>query len=61
MTDQALVSPITIADRDVSLDYVHSEKLTEVESGISDTIKGVILSKKAVCVALANIKLVASH
>lgn len=38
-----------------SLDFIDSERLQEIESGIKETVRGVVLSKVAVCKALANI------
>ncbi len=38
-----------------SLDFINSEKLEEIEAGIKETIRGVELSKAAVCKSLANI------
>jgi len=40
----------------VSLDFIHSSTLNEIENGIQETAKGVIFSKKAICIALAQIK-----
>ncbi|MBN1696496.1 MAG: hypothetical protein JW881_03180 [Spirochaetales bacterium] len=40
----------------ISLDFIHSNNLDEIENGIKDTVNGVIFSKKAICIALAHIK-----
>ena len=40
----------------ISLDYYTSENLVKIETGINQTVKGIQLSKLAICVALANIK-----
>lgn len=40
----------------ISVDYIHSDNLNEIEKGIKQTLKGVLLSKKAICIALARIK-----
>jgi hypothetical protein len=45
-----------IKDRWVALEYVFSKCLIDIERGISQTVQGVALSKKAVCIALARIK-----
>ena len=39
----------------VSLDYIDSEELYEIEKGIRETLDGITLSKAALCKALANI------
>lgn len=39
----------------VSLDFINSDNLQEIERGIRHTIQGVVLSKAAVCKSLANI------
>ena len=41
----------------IFLDFLHSNRLTEIEKGIKETINGVILSKKAICIALAYVKI----
>jgi hypothetical protein len=38
-----------------TLDFIDSENLEEIEEGIRETVKGVVLSKAAVCEALAHI------
>lgn len=38
-----------------SLDFVESEDIREIESGIRETLSGITLSKAALCKALANI------
>jgi hypothetical protein len=38
-----------------SLDFIDSDKLEEIERGIKETVRGVILSKTAICKSLANI------
>jgi hypothetical protein len=40
----------------ISLDFIYSNSLNEIEYGIKKIINGVILSKKAICIALARIK-----
>jgi len=37
--------------------YIYSNDLKDIEIGMKDTIKGVIFSKKIICIALAQIKL----
>jgi hypothetical protein len=39
----------------ISLDYVQSNTLEEVEEGIRETVQGVVYSKVALCSSLANI------
>lgn len=39
----------------ISLDYVQSNTLEEVEEGIKETVQGVVYSKVAICSSLANI------
>jgi hypothetical protein len=39
----------------ISLDFINSDSLQEIERGIHHTIQGVVLSKAAVCKSLANI------
>ena len=39
----------------ISLDYIESEDLSEIEKGIRETLDGITLSKAALCKALANI------
>jgi len=39
----------------VDLDFIDSDKLTEVEKGLRETIRGVFYSRMVICRALANI------
>jgi len=41
--------------RRISLDFTESDNIHEIEAGIRDTMDGIILSKAALCKALANI------
>jgi len=41
--------------RIVSLDFIESDKIEEIEKGIRATVKGVVMSRAAVCKSLANI------
>ena len=43
------------APRLVSLDFIHSDNLEEIEKGIRETVSGVVMSRAAVCKSLANI------
>lgn len=53
---QPQTSPFSLVQTEMfSLDFINSEKLEEIEAGIKETIRGVELSKAAVCKSLANI------
>lgn len=41
--------------KEFSLDFVESENIIEIETGIRETLTGIALSKAALCKALANI------
>ena len=45
-----------LEEKVVNLDFVRSMSIHDIEKGIKRTYTGVVLSKKAICIALANIK-----
>jgi hypothetical protein len=47
--------PAATAKNEFSLDFVESENIHEIETGIRETLAGIALSKAALCKALANI------
>ncbi len=47
--------PPAPAKNEFSLDFVESENIHEIETGIRETLSGIALSKAALCKALANI------
>jgi hypothetical protein len=47
--------PAAAGKNEFSLDFVESENIHEIETGIRETLSGIALSKAALCKALANI------